>query len=126
LSEDKNFQEMIMDIGGVQPPYCHRQSKEAWLSAYPQWVANANELQQPYYKEPFPAIPLTFEEQETFNLYYNDINTYVNEMKAKFILGNESLDKFDDYVNALKKLNIDELIRIQQQRYDRYLKMIDK
>ena len=36
-------------------------------------------------------------------------------------MGAESLDNFDDYVNQLKKLGIEEAISITQDAYDRYM-----
>jgi len=38
----------------------------------------------------------------------------------KFILGAEPMSKFDDYVAQLKKLGIDDAVKITQAAYDRY------
>lgn len=50
----------------------------------------------------------------------NDIDTYKNEMIVKFIMGAESLDKFDEYVATLKSMGIDEAIQMQQSGLERY------
>jgi putative aldouronate transport system substrate-binding protein len=42
------------------------------------------------------------------------INTYVNEMTLKLILGTELLSKYDDFAAQLKKMNIEEAIRIRE------------
>ncbi|MBB6731236.1 extracellular solute-binding protein [Cohnella zeiphila] len=47
-----------------------------------------------------------------------DIDKYVNESVAKFILGELSFDRWDAYVNTLKKMQLDELEKAYQQAYD--------
>ena len=122
--ESGTWEELMASIGGIQPPWAYRQSRENILALYQSYAAEADEIQQPYYKDPFPQLPLTEEETETYNLYLTDITTYINEWQAKFITGQEPIDMFDEYVKALKNLNIDELIAINQARYDRYLDSI--
>jgi putative aldouronate transport system substrate-binding protein len=123
---EKSFTDRLTEIGAGQPPFCHRQSAESWFSNYPDWVAEADERQKPYYKDPLIVLPLTKEEQEIKNTYWTDAMTYVNEMTAKFINGQEPLENFDSYVNSLNKMNIDELTNIYQQMYDRYIKIMGK
>lgn len=50
------------------------------------------------------------------------LDTYVKDMYVKFIMGNESLDKFDDYVAQLKKIGLDDLIKLKQNQLDRFNK----
>ena len=42
-------------------------------------------------------------------------------MFVKFITGVEPIEKFDEYIEKLKKMNVDRYIEIQQSAYDRYL-----
>jgi putative aldouronate transport system substrate-binding protein len=49
-----------------------------------------------------------------------DVNTYSDEMVLKFILGAEPLSNFDNYVAQLKKLGIDDAVKITQTAYDRF------
>lgn len=69
-----------------------------------------------------PPITPTPEESTRFAAIQNEVNTYVGEMFAKFVMGQESLDNYDKYVRTLKSLNIDEALGIQQAAFDRYLK----
>ena len=50
----------------------------------------------------------------------NDINTYVGEMRAKYITGEESLDTFDDFVETMLSMRLERAIEIQTAGYDRY------
>ncbi len=68
----------------------------------------------------FLAMP-TDEETETLNKILTGIQTYSDEMCMKITLGTESLDNFDTYPVELKTLGLDQLISIQQARYDRFV-----
>jgi len=54
-----------------------------------------------------------------FNRYITDIDSYRDEMIVKFITGAEPISKFDEFVATIKKLNIDEVLKIRQAQYDR-------
>lgn len=49
-----------------------------------------------------------------------DIQTYVTERVTNFILGNESLDTYDDYVARVKQMGIDDVCSIYQTAVNRY------
>jgi len=69
-----------------------------------------------------PNIQLTQEELNSRTRIMTDITTYTNEMVLKFIIGATPLSEFDNYVNVIKRLGIDEATSITQGAYDRYLK----
>lgn len=50
----------------------------------------------------------------------NDINTLVDEMTLKIILGSEPLDAYDDYLAKMKSLRLDRAIEIQTAALARY------
>ena len=66
-------------------------------------------------------IAETADETEELNRIMTDIDTYREEMTFKFITGQESLDKFDDYVESIKAMGIDDAIQIKQDALDRYM-----
>lgn len=67
-----------------------------------------------------PNVSQTAEESTFIAERMSEIDTYVNEMKLKFILGQESLDKFDEYVSNIEKLGIADVLKCKQDAYDRY------
>lgn len=67
-----------------------------------------------------PPVRLNAEETERRAKIVTELSTYSDEMVLKFIIGTEPLSKFDDYVNQLKKLGVDEAVQITQAAYDRY------
>jgi len=68
----------------------------------------------------------TAEEEERLSILNTDINTYVEEMRVKFIMGTESLDNFDKYVENLKNMGLDEALQLKRDIYERYMANISK
>lgn len=64
------------------------------------------------------AIP-TLEELEKTASIERDLKTYSEELLTKLILGQQSMDDWDKFMEDLKRLGLDEMITINQARYDR-------
>lgn len=71
-------------------------------------------------KHKMPILLPTEEESNKIAGAVTEIETYVDEMLFKFILGSESLDNFDNYVAHLKELGLEEVLSVYQGLYDRY------
>jgi putative aldouronate transport system substrate-binding protein len=74
----------------------------------------------PYMKDSFPIVKLTAEEQKESAVLYTDIIKFVDQMEARFITGEESLDKWDEYIATLKRMNVEKLESIYQGAFDRF------
>ncbi|MDL2234313.1 extracellular solute-binding protein, partial [Ruminococcaceae bacterium OttesenSCG-928-L11] len=61
-----------------------------------------------------PNITPTSEESTELATIMNDIETYRDEMTLKFILGTESLDKYDTYVSTIENMNLASALEIQK------------
>lgn len=124
---DLAFNDALLEVGGSQPPYAHLQWDEAWDFRFPKWALVNNDAYQKYYKSPsFPQIPATKDETDTLNRLWNDLNTYKLEWFDKFVTGQESLEKWDEFVAALGKLGADEVVAVRQQQYERFLRQSGK
>ena len=73
-------------------------------------------------KHQLPSILCTGEEASEMSEITNNINTYRDNMILKFITGQESFDKYDNFVSQMKKFNADRATEIQQAAYERYKK----
>lgn len=71
-------------------------------------------------KYKLPPITPTPEESSEYAKIMTDVNTLVDEMTLKIILGTEPLDSFQKYVDKMKSLKIDRAIEIQKAALDRY------
>jgi len=73
-------------------------------------------------KHKLPPITPTPEESSEFAKIMTDINTLVDEMTLKIILGTEPLDSFEKYQDKMKQLKLDRALEIQKAALDRYNK----
>ena len=78
--------------------------------------------QEGHIGDAFPTLAFTGEEQGIINEKYTEIETYMNEMVDKFIMGTESLDQFDAYVAKMESMGLQDVIAVYQAAYDRYMK----
>lgn len=80
-------------------------------------------VHRPYVISPFSsstyAIP-TQEEQEVLTTYLTALNSYSDELGMNLILGNESLDNWDSFMQKFRELGLDEVIKVNDARYQRY------
>jgi putative aldouronate transport system substrate-binding protein len=67
-----------------------------------------------------PPITPTSEESQRLATIMNEVNTYVDEMLVRYIMGQDDVDNFEDFRSNLKQMNIDEAIQIAQTALDRY------
>lgn len=67
-----------------------------------------------------PNVSLTTEEGNQFSTIMGDLETYVSEMTTKFILGTESLDGYDGFVETMKAMGVEDAIALYQAALDRW------
>jgi putative aldouronate transport system substrate-binding protein len=74
-----------------------------------------------YLRLPYPEVKFKAEEQEKISSYV-DMDSYVDQMEAKFIMGEVPISQWDSYVQTIQKMGSDEMSRIRQAAYDRWNK----
>ena len=65
----------------------------------------------------------TDEQNQRKTALTTDLTTYSSELVTDFILGRASFDDWDQYIQQLKDLGLDELIEIEQSQYDAFLQL---
>jgi putative aldouronate transport system substrate-binding protein len=88
---------------------------QAAIDATITWLESANND----WVFPEGAI-LTSEEGEEYSRIFVDIQTFINENANRFIMGLESFDNFDAFIEEIKEMGIERVIEIKQQSLDRY------
>ena len=68
----------------------------------------------------YPNASATPEEAEERATIDADLNTYVNETILKFVLGDESFDNWDKYIETAEDLGLKRAIELRQAAADRY------
>lgn len=77
-------------------------------------------LAQASIEKTLPPITPTSDESIELASIQNELTTYVDEMFANFIMGEEDISKFDEYVKTLESLNLARALEIQQEALKRY------
>jgi putative aldouronate transport system substrate-binding protein len=75
-----------------------------------------------YYRFVYPQVYFTKEQTDLISKYDADLSTYVEQMDAKFITGEVSLDTFDSYATTANSMGVAEMIKVYQDAYDIYKK----
>ena len=68
------------------------------------------------------TISVLSEESDADANIMANVQTYVDEMLLKFITGEVSIDKFDEYLAQVDKFGLQESVKFRQNAYERYLK----
>lgn len=71
----------------------------------------------------YPQVTYTVDEQSERASLVADIRTYIQTMKAQFIIGETDIESnWDTYLETLNAMGLQRLLEIEQQAYDRYAK----
>ena len=119
--EGKSVQTVLSDIGAFNHPLYadDDESFAARFSADP-FSYELTQLAAPIAVAPFPRYLGTPEQERRLRALREEINPTQEEWTFKFITGQETLDRFDDYVAIMKRVGVDELVEIVQEQHDAY------
>ena len=67
-----------------------------------------------------PNFSMTDEEGTRYNSLYTAVDTLVQEKTVKYIMGSESMDTYDAFVEQIKSHGAEECIEIYQKALNRY------
>jgi putative aldouronate transport system substrate-binding protein len=67
-----------------------------------------------------PELTFTTEEKDVYDVKMSSIKTYAQEELLKFFIGSRPIEEFDDFVNRINELGIEEMTGIVNQAYGRY------
>ncbi|WP_127580199.1 extracellular solute-binding protein [Paenibacillus koleovorans] len=125
----KNPDGLSLDIAlrsiGAMPTTVWLTNDKGFTSKLPQAqikvspVADLAKKVEPYLTDANPFAMPSISEMEQIGSLQTDINTYVDEMMAKFITGQEPIN-WDKFKSTLKSMGIDQIIAVKQKQYDRF------
>lgn len=87
---------------------------------HPTAIEAAKHLEPDLVDEMWPAFLYTAEENKRLSSLEADIHKYADETRDLFISGRKSFDEWDEYVEKIEKMGLEEYLEIQNQAYDRY------
>ncbi len=91
------------------------QQKQA-IETWTKWAKEATEANTRVFEN------LTPEENAKIAPLMTEIDTYRDEMFLKWVMGQQSLDNFEQYRAQLKKMGMEEVLKVRQEAYDRFIK----
>ncbi|THF84478.1 extracellular solute-binding protein [Cohnella fermenti] len=122
--EGKNIEETrasnTPDPGNVIPTFKSKEFNYKINNPVTQWLHQSSEPYLSIARMAYPLVYFTDEEQKRLNVLTTDLNTYVSQMEAKFILSKDVNAGWDDYVSTINKMKVSELLDIYQAAYDRW------
>lgn len=68
----------------------------------------------------------TPEESELVAEYKTDLETYMNELATKLVMGERSFEDWDTYLKEMQDLGLDKILAVFQARYERAQEMLAK
>ena len=90
-------------------------SYEVTKAAQKNWIVADHSKVYPQYTS------MTAEEGVEYSSKYTAVSTLVQEKTVKYIMGTESMDTYDQFLEELKTSGVEDCIRIKQDAYDRYM-----
>ncbi|MEA4823964.1 MAG: extracellular solute-binding protein [Clostridiaceae bacterium] len=81
-------------------------------NAYVAEIGERNAAIKPYYRIPIGSMFATPDQLDTMQAYATDLSTYWTEMRVAFITGSNPLSGFDDYVQTLESMHIDDMAAV--------------
>jgi putative aldouronate transport system substrate-binding protein len=92
------------------------------MAATAPWTVQAWKIYQKsgLVEAPMPTLGLTEDELSRRLSIIAEIDTYKDPMIDKFIMGQEPLSKFDEFVTNIKRAGLDELLEMLNKAYDIY------
>lgn len=116
-SDNSWLQQLGINPAQVLPA---RQSTEATYALVSDWHEEVDQDLIQYMRAPWLFIFAEDDEAEIVSDYLVDLQTYADEMNVAFITGTASLDTYDSYIDTLKSMHLDDLLKVRSTQYDRY------
>jgi len=115
----------VTPVFGITAPYLKQPMKDKRITGElsitdKHTKKETEEKMEPYSELPYPLVYLTKDEQKEVNTIEVDLESYVEQMEAKFITGVEPISNWDDYIKTIENMNVDRYIEIHQDAYDRW------
>jgi putative aldouronate transport system substrate-binding protein len=66
------------------------------------------------------SVSLSEDERDSYNIIMTDVNTFVEQTCMEFMMGTRSFDTFDQFIEDIRGMNVQEAVDAYQSALDRY------
>ncbi len=100
----------------IKPTY-----KDYQVDNFEKWCAMASKLQLYNMNNDLSMIlpMMSVEDADIVGFYQNDLYTFMDELFSNLISGNWSLDNYDQYVQQMNDMGLQELVTVYQNLYNK-------
>ncbi|MCF6409491.1 extracellular solute-binding protein [Pseudalkalibacillus salsuginis] len=121
FDSSEDYRGTLTPAYGITAPTVTARIEGMELTEFDKFIEDETKAKiDPYAEVPIPLMYLTNEEQSTVNTIEVDLQSYVEQMEAKFITGVEPLSNWDKYVKTIENMNIEQYVQVYQDAYDRW------
>src|SRR5690625_1391573 len=119
LSLDHSFSSYFTYMGSGYPGMIFEQFHNGSASL-PSSIEATEKLETDMIEEVWPRF--TYDEDETDVLMDSEVDLHktVEEMRAQLIVGQASFDEWDEYIETLNEIGLEDYLEAQQSAYERY------
>ena len=117
--DDTSVLKEYLTFGGGNYPALTEEKYFIGAETTPEALEATEKVEPAIIKDPWPTIKHTEEEVDQLRGFGSDIEKYVEEMRDKFISGNEPFSKWDEYVETMEKMGLNEYMDIKIQAIER-------
>jgi putative aldouronate transport system substrate-binding protein len=93
-------------------------SEKAWPITGQVWDKS---IKDPQIMPSSSILSIPEDDLAEYTRIYNDLQTFVEEMVSKFIVGQIPLENYDEFIAELEHLGVNDLIAMHQEAYDKYM-----
>jgi putative aldouronate transport system substrate-binding protein len=112
-------QALIYNLMYMQP--CHADYTKYNISTLTTWKDFADVWASADNDYKLPTLSLTAEEEEVYSAANSDVETYMDEVIIKFIIGDMDIDaEWDTYLQTMESLGVQDMIDTYNAAYTRY------
>lgn len=110
------------DCGTPCPKWVRPETEGSWEDPFQAIrIATTDEQIVPYMKEVFPQTYFSASDADRITVIKTDLDKYMKETVAGFVVGNLDIDaQWDEFQATLKQMNVEELISMYQTSYDNW------
>ncbi len=131
---EKQYTEAVLSSEGGAPTYMRNKGNceiGGWMNVDAEIKGMTKEaaegfamyVENGYQVPPMPSLVYTKEESRIVTEKSEAVNTFMSEYLQHWTMGSKDVDAtWDEYISGLKSLGVEDLIRIQQDAYDRQTK----
>ncbi len=116
--QDKN-RRVAIHAGGNVPHLRPQEFINQSSNSYDHWLFPQWDRVSAHARRPYPRVYFEDDQQKSINVLNADIASYVDEMIARFITGDSSIEnEWDSYLATLRQMGVEELIQIYTDKFN--------